>query len=163
MKNNKKIILGVIILILITVVSVVYINRGYLKETIFTKPKTDEKKFEIFLEDETCKSEEIKLYTYDEGNSLYSRCGKVYYIGDDKEKIPLEEALSSNYITIKDITSKMEEIDAIYDGGTVVYEYKEKTNDLSKNKFRLEVCHKRNGSHDQLFLSTESTDYKCLK
>ncbi len=162
MKKNTIIILGVVLLILTTIISIIFINRENLKETIFDKPK-EEKKFEITLEDETCNSKEIKLYTYDEGNSLYSRCGEVFYTESDKDKMTLADALSKKYITIKEITDKMEAIEAIYDGGTVVYEYKENTNDLSKNKFRLEVCHKTNGSRDQLFLSTESTDYKCLK
>lgn len=57
----------------------------------------------------------------------------------------------------------MEEIEAIYDGGTIVYEYNSKDGDFSTNRFRLEVCKKRGGSHDQLFLSADSNDYKCAK
>ncbi|MCX4364785.1 MAG: hypothetical protein OSJ70_03330 [Bacilli bacterium] len=164
MKSYKKIVIGVIIIVLITVASVIYLNRENLKETIYTKTQKDEKKeFSIILENAKCNSKEKQIYKYEDGKVINSRCGEVYYSDKDNTKIALSDALSKNYISIKDITDNMEAILAAYDGGSTAYEFNDENNKMSKSKFRLEVCNQINGSHDMLFLSSNSDNYKCLK
>lgn len=161
MKKKLVFILIITLVIIISVLLVIYFNRENLKETIFNK--NEEQIFKISLEDASCNSKEKSIYTYEDGRVIYSRCGEIYYSGNQEDNIKLGEALKKKYITIEDITKSMEEIEAIYDGGTIVYEYNSKDGDFSTNRFRLEVCKKRGGSHDQLFLSADSNDYKCAK
>ena len=145
-------------------------NRSYIHQFYSYAPEQynclkkeqEEKEFIIELENGKCNSKEQVIYTYPDGRKIYSRCGKIYfYYIDENNKIPLGEAIENDIIRIKDISNKMEVFDAVFDGGTVVYEYNKKSESLSDSSFRLEVCNKINGKRDQLFLSIHSDNYKC--
>lgn len=140
-----------------------YINQFYSyapEEYNCFKKKQVEKDFTIELENGRCNSKEQVIHTYSDGRKIYSRCGQIYYV-DEKNRIPLGEAIEKDIIRIKDISNKMEVYDAVFDGGTTIYQYNKKNNTLSNSSFRLEVCNKIPSKRDQLFLSIHSNNYKC--
>ncbi len=120
-----------------------------------------EKEFTLTLENGRCNSKEKVIYEYNEDYKIYSRCGDIYYSDKEHANMPLGEAIDKYYITAWDIAKKMEEKVAVYDGGTVVYEYNKKKQTLSNSSFRLEICNKSSERKDQLFLSIHSDNYKC--
>lgn len=120
-----------------------------------------EKDFTITLENGRCNSKEKVIYEYNDEYKIYSRCGDIYYSDNEHTNIPLKDAIDNYYITAWDIANKMEEKDAVYDGGTIIYEYNKKKQTLSNSSFRLEICNKISGRKDQLFLSINSNNYKC--
>lgn len=141
-----------------------YINQFYSyapEEYHCFKKEQAEKNFTIELENGRCNSKEQVIHTYTDERKIYSRCGQIYYNDKNSKKITLGEAIEKDIIRIKDISNKMEIEDAVFDGGTVIYEYNKKSNTLSNSSFRLEVCNKINGKRDQLFLSIHSNNYKC--
>lgn len=156
--QNKNIIIASVLGVLIIISSVIFFNHEYLRENIFGVD--NDKNFKIELANQTCTSADSPIYNGSSNLSIISRCDEIYY-SDNKNKIPLGEAIEKDIIRIKDIYNKMEVYDAVFDGGTTIYEYNKKSNTLSNSSFRLEVCNKINGKRDQLFLSIHSNNYKC--
>lgn len=161
MRKIRVVLMGVIVIIGV-VGFVIMHNRDVLKkDTIIDK--TEKKEFKISLEDATCDSKEKVIYTYKDGKKIFSKCGEVYYMDNKNKKNLLSEAIEQELVTIDDISSQMENILDLYDGGTIVYQYNSENKSLSEDSFRLEVCNKMQGSKDIQFISITSTDYKCAK
>lgn len=160
--KDKKIIIITILGVLAVISSVIFINREYLRETIFdiVKPQK-ERNFKLEFENKSCNSKEIIVYTYPDNHVIYSKCGDIYYI-EGKDKIPLAEALDKKYITIQNIYDKMKFMGAIYDGGSELYKYTDEFNNFANTSFQLELCNKVRTCKDQTFLSIDSKDYKCM-
>ena len=131
------------------------------KTSDYTCTPRKEKDFTITLENGKCNSKEKVIYEINENYKIYSRCGNIYYTDKNNNKIPLSEAIENYYITTWDIANKMEVYDAVFDGGTTIYQYNKKSESLSDSSFKLEICNKINGKRDQLFLSIHSNNYKC--
>lgn len=160
--KHKNIIIITILGVLATISSVIFFNREYLSETIFdiAKPKK-ERNFKLEFENTSCNSKEIIVYTYPDNHVIYSKCGNVYYI-EGKNKITLAEAIEKEYITIQNISDKIEFVGAIYDGGSELYKYTDEFNNFANASFQLELCNKLRTCKDQTFLSVDSKDYKCM-
>lgn len=129
-------------------------------DTSIPIPAKESSYFTLEFTNKKCNSKEKVIYTFEDGQKIYSRCGNVYYVIDNN-RLPLSDALDSNEVTIEDITSRMKAILGVYDGGTIVYEYNKDNNVLGNSSFRLEKCNQINGSKDMLFLAITSDNYKC--
>ncbi len=165
MKSKKILIISLIVLIVISfsVCMLVYLFNEKKDSNKFNQDNDNNTFYrkigQIILENPKCNSKEKVIYEYPDGRKIRSRCGEVYYKDDDSHK--LSDALNSSIISIEDISKKMNVILGVYDGGTIVYEYKLGEDNFSNGSFRLEICKKINGSHDMLFLSKKSNNYIC--
>lgn len=165
MKSKKILIISLTVLIVISfsVYMLVYLFNEKKDSNKFNQDNDNNtfsrKIGQIILENPKCNSKEKVIYEYLDGRKIRSRCGEVHYKDDDSHK--LSDALNSSIISIEEISKKMNVILGVYDGGTVVYEYKLGEDSFSNGSFRLEICKKINGSHDMLFLSKKSNNYIC--
>ena len=171
MKNNKTLLISLVVLILIGVsLILVQLNENNIRTDMkdnTTSRKTSKmtttrplKDFQLSLENKSCNSKTKKIYEYEDGRIIYSRCGDISIIIDD-ETYTLKQALDSGLIIIENITDNMTLTLAAFDGGTNVFEYRGSDEAFSTDSFQFERCREIQGSHDMLFLSIHSGNYMC--
>ena len=171
MNINKTLLISLVVLIL-TGVSLILVQLNEnntrtdmndnttsrkMSKTTTTRPLKD---FQLSLENKSCNSKTTKIYEYEDGRIIYSRCGDILIIINN-ESYTLKQALDSGLIIIENITDKMTLTLAAFDGGTNVFEYRGSDEAFSTNSFQFERCREIQGSHDMLFLSIHSGNYMC--
>ncbi len=125
------------------------------------KEKVIKKDFKIELEKSKCNAKWKTIYEYADGKKIKSKCGEVYYLDENSNKVTLREALDKEYINIADITNNMEVIWATFDGGSTLYGFDKETSTISENGFNLEVCRAISGNKNIFFISTKDKEYYC--
>lgn len=164
MEKSKTIILS--IAAIVAVIAIIFSSSFKVSDDTPNKeePKTEEKQrenFKIELEKSKCNAKWKTIYTYEDDKKIKSKCGEVYYIGEETGKMGLGEAISKEYVTISDITDNMEQIWGTFDGGSVLFEYNKDKQTIADSSFHLEICRKISGSKDQLFISSKDKEYYC--
>lgn len=165
MKKSRIIIPSIIILVVIISI-IIFLKKDDNNPKIENIPdnKQEEKvreSFTIELKNPKCNSKWQTIYTYEDGKKMKSKCGKVYYIGADTGKLELGDAINKGYVTIKEITDKMEVLWGVFDGGTILFGYNKDKNTISESSFNLEVCNNLSGNKNELFIASKDTEYYC--
>lgn len=167
MSNNKKTILLALAIIFAIIASVISFNKKDINTIIDEENKEEKQKegikkdFKIELENSKCNYKWKTIYEYYDGKKIKSKCGEVYYIENNSDKITLKEAIDKQYITIKDITDNMEVIWGAFDGGSTLFGYDVENNTISDARFNLEVCKVISGNKNQLFISSNDKKNYC--
>lgn len=166
MKKSKIIITLIVIILVVVIFIMFFLKNKDNNSKIESIPdnKQEEKvreSFTIELKNPKCNSKWQTIYTYENGKKMKSKCGKVYYIGADTGKLELGDAITKEYVTIKEITDKMEVLWGTFDGGTILFGYNKDKNTISESSFNLEVCNNLSGNKNQFFISSKDTEYYC--
>ena len=82
-----------------------------------------------------------EIYSFEDGRKIYSEFANIEFIINENESVNLKDALNQNKISIDDIINKMTYQDSLNDGGSVVYYYSIKDNNLANKDFYLVKCH----------------------
>lgn len=105
----------------------------------------------------------LEIYQFEDGTKLYSEYVEINYRKGKKEIIPLKDALKDKVITIDKITDKLSFISSADDGGSMIYQYKNKTNDFANKDFVLIKCNTLDGNRDIIISSSDDTLDYCVK
>ena len=150
MKIDKKVIVGIIIFLVI-VLLVLCFCFGKKKES------------KTILETYTTLDYSKLIYKFDDGKALYSKFDNNNYL--EGKTIDLKEALEKKVTTIDKILEEMDYVDSLNDGGSMIYQSKDK-------KFMIYACNSLSGNHNYYitgnyddvcsFNSNVGVDTNCL-
>lgn len=122
-----------------------------------------DKKTILLLGNKKSGNDLLEIYQFEDGTKLYSEYTEINYRKDKKEIIPLKDALKDKVITIDKITDKLSFISSADDGGSMIYQYKNKTNDFANKDFVLIKCNTLDGNRNIIISSSDDTLDYCVK
>lgn len=99
----------------------------------------------IKIREEKLVGDIVEIYKVNENTIIFTD-----FIADyqDKDKlISLKDAFETKKITIDEIMAKMEYVDALNDGGSVIFKYDTKMNNLASQDLYLVSCKKLNSEN----------------
>lgn len=122
-----------------------------------------DKKTILLLGNKKSGNDLLEIYQFEDGTRLYSEYAEINYRKSKKEIIPLKDALKNKVITIDKITDKLSFISSADDGGSMIYQYKNKNNDFANKDFVLIKCNTLDGNRDIIISSSDDTLDYCVK
>jgi len=105
----------------------------------------------------------LEIYQFEDGTKLYSEYVEINYRKSKKEIISLKDALKNKAITIDKITDKLSFVSSADDGGSMIYQYKNKNNDFANKDFVLIKCNTLDGNRNIIISSSDDTLDYCVK
>lgn len=130
MKKRNLIILLTIFLIITTSVTLVLLFKS---------------NFTIQLSNNTLNDDYLEIYSFTDKQKLYTNFTEINYKSDNIV-LALEEAMKDDKVSLEDILSHKNKVEALNDGGTKVYYFKK--GDFTNRDFIILKCNTLSGNEN---------------